>query len=192
MPFGRWICLFFFLRSVLHSVIFHSKERHQGFIRESASVGVFVVFDEKYYLCAKFDRMRTRYRFMTATWLLVLSMVMLVATVVPHHHHWGMYCVALCDVETDGHDGCHHTSGAAGHNHSENDCCNGCITKFCCPRPSLDDGTVWIVSWDFFPVYVCTQHPERDSSDGVFFYQNLFYSAIFGRSLSLRAPPFCC
>lgn len=73
--------------------------------------------------------------------LIVVSIIMLAASVFPHHHHWDEFCLLQCDNKAchgsgdcndERHDFCHDSSHSHHHglNDSNSDCKHDCVTYF--------------------------------------------------------------
>ena len=127
-------------------------------------------------------------------WMLVIvSMVMLTASVLPHHHHQHILCLHS-DIETCGcecedshsHEATHHES-----------CEEHCITNFVTIHP---EGTFITVTPDYsicqvlytladilsIPLPISCQEDNLSP-----FYIERYYSACMRHVIGLRAPP-CC
>ncbi len=136
----------------------------------------------------------TQRRSFLAYLLLMVSIVMLSASLLPHHHHWGEFCVSMCEVDDAQHRHCHQIPTHADHNHSENRCCSGCVANFCFPQPPSGNGMTDVMSAFLFPysdysiigIFFVVQGCVSSS----FYYGEWLPKLFVGRGLSLRAPPF--
>lgn len=141
--------------------------------------------------------MKKRCRFITYL-LLVVSMVMLTANALPHHHHWGEFCMATCEADEAGHEHCHHipTDTSQSHHHGETECCDGCVTNFRCQQPQTDNGVNDLVAYaiqtDFIHTIIEILLPERELPTNVFRYAERLPQSIVRKGMPLRAPPFDC
>lgn len=123
--------------------------------------------------------------------LLVVSIVMLIASVFPHHHHSGLVCLQpdteQCDLSSP--------SSSSTSSGQATDCKTCCITKFQCAVPDHQ----WAVHLEpqvaFEPVLFALASgclcPEYPGSIRICpsFYQEKLHSTHLSRALGLRAPP---
>lgn len=142
--------------------------------------------------------MKKRCRFITYL-LLVVSMVMLAANALPHHHHWGEFCMAMCEADEAGHEHCHHMPTDANqshHHHGETECCDGCVTNFRCPQPPSGNGVSSMAEYaipiDFLRTIIDFLLPERELPTPGFRYAERLPQNVVRGSVPLRAPPFVC
>lgn len=126
--------------------------------------------------------------------LMVVSMVMLIATVLPHHHHQDFLCMHSKSATCECSGGClaHQSDGYGTHEHQA--CDAGCVTNFQTIAP--DD-----VSDDVAPDYsFCSLlYTVADilsiplyESRGTYFisYLETLHSTCMPHVMGLRAPPF--
>lgn len=121
--------------------------------------------------------------------LFFISMIMLVAPVIPHHHHAdGLICMKN-DITPDC-CGQHHDSG------NDHCCCDtGCLTtQFVQQTPNTDDaGTLpdalWAVTLLIEPFSRLLLLPEFDIRRHDSVYQESLHGTFITRATGLRAPP---
>lgn len=118
--------------------------------------------------------------------LTLMCMVMLTASVLPHHHHEGMVCLQ--------HDNTEQSGNADGTSHPGSSTCKACcVTKFNCFRSNSDDGrslqpcpAIDLLAF----VYATITEPETSLREPAHTcYHERLHSRPFLHTLSLRAPP---
>lgn len=130
--------------------------------------------------------------------LTVVCMIMLTASVFPHHHHFDMIClhhnVEACPCS------CNHASENSRdafpctcHHSSQNACENGCVTKFNCSIPQnstdvLPYFSLVTVLYSFADILKCCLQ-ERSANEWIFLYIESLHSLTVLQTEGLRAPP---
>lgn len=123
-----------------------------------------------------------------ASFLIFISMVMLVVPVIPHHHHNdGLLCMknditpSCCDQHIP---------------NSEHCCCDtGCVTThFFQQTPSLDNGWLhpnafWVITLFSEPLLTLLNLPEENGQRQECIYRESLHGTYLTRATGLRAPP---
>lgn len=125
--------------------------------------------------------------------LLVVSIVMLTASVLPHHHHQHILCLhndveaCECSCETAGnHETTHHES-----------CKEHCITNFVSVTPEVTQADICDDDFIFYPLYFLTDILSIPLPISISIEHNVpsskekLYAACIKHVMGLRAPP-CC
>lgn len=119
--------------------------------------------------------------------LMVVCMVMLTASVFPHHHHLNFICLQH-DWAT-----CEQTCGTARHHSLPEQCEGGCVTKFYCPVPS--SGTDMLSYFPFITLLYSIADilklgiPDEPVKELNFTYIESLHSLTVRCTEGLRAPP---
>ena len=127
-------------------------------------------------------------------WVLMLvSIVMLTASVLPHHHHQEVLClqhdVTACDCECTG---SHHQNEATDGNHT---CNAGCVTKFHSITPDKAQDTVTpdysfcLLMYAWTDVLELTLCPIENKIRQYTFYLEKLHPTCQPHVMGLRAPP---
>lgn len=130
--------------------------------------------------------------------LMMVCMVMLTASVFPHHHHSDMIClqhdIKTCNCSCNkACENCKDVCHAAGHHSLPDQCENGCVTKFNCAVPQ--SGTDIL---PYFPLVTVLYSladvlkfnlPDRSVDELDFLYIESLHSLTVLRAEGLRAPP---
>ncbi|RGN43703.1 MULTISPECIES: DUF6769 family protein [unclassified Bacteroides] len=122
-------------------------------------------------------------------WLLMMvCMIMLTASVLPHHHHKGLLCLQHDATEKE----CSAPVEQDSHNSSTCKAC--CVTKFNCARPDSDDSivpdyTLESVLFTLTDIYLLPLLQEECLIDTSYYYEHL-HSRHVSDAVGLRAPPF--
>lgn len=136
--------------------------------------------------------------------LMIVSLIMLTASVFPHHHHQALLCLQHDLVETV-HECSSNSSCNHNHTTSENKACDGettgtecndcCITVFRCSEPddsydSMDPQyTLESILFTLANIYFLPLQSEEAKADHYTFYHETLHSNYFAKALGLRAPP---
>lgn len=130
--------------------------------------------------------------------LTVVCMIMLTASVFPHHHHFNRIClqhtVKVCDCSCEqANSSCENEDHGACRHSLPNPCENGCITKFNCSVPQ--NGTDVLL---YFPPVTLLYSfadilksylPDKSVREQDFPYIESLHSLTVLRTEGLRAPP---
>ncbi len=136
--------------------------------------------------------------------LMIVSLIMLTASVFPHHHHQALLClqhdlvesVHECNSSTNC-DHSHATSEdkACGEDTAGTGCNDCCITVFHCSEP--DDSydsmepqyTLESILFTLTNIYFLPLQSEESKADYYTFYHETLHSKHFTKALGLRGPP---
>lgn len=123
-----------------------------------------------------------------AWFLMVVSLVMLTASVFPHHHHEDLLCLQHDVVETS--TDCHDEEKP-----SDANCQACCVTIFHCSDPDTDYDAMephYSLESILFTITDLYQLPLRPDEECVCdfpFYHEKLHSRLASASMGLRAPP---
>jgi hypothetical protein len=130
--------------------------------------------------------------------LLMVSFVMLVAAVFPHHHHLARICwqedKELFACEDASCTCCDHAEGTCNHHSDSNPCEQDCVTKFSfsvlsaqtvCHVPSFS-----LFTWAYAPIHLLLFEPVEvpDESLTTFYLERLHAVSLYSTG-GFRAPP---
>lgn len=139
------------------------------------------------YLCTQ-EEYEMKQRINIAWTLIMVCMIMLTASVLPHHHHQGLICLQHDNTEQT----CETSTQENSHKSSCKDCC---ITKFNCFRSDTDDSMEPHFSFEsiLFTLTDIYLLPLRFKEDLVntftFYYHERLHCRHISAAIGLRAPP---
>ncbi len=127
--------------------------------------------------------------------LMAVCMVMLTATIIPHHHHFNFICLLHDQVPCEQSCSCCSEKGCCDmtHHHSLPDQCkDGCVTKFYCsvPPSGMDVLPYFPLVTILYSMADILKLGMPDESVNEFFpYIESLHSLTVQRTDGLRAPP---
>ena len=133
--------------------------------------------------------------------LMVVSMVMLTASVLPHHHHQEILCLQYDAAECTCSHGCsepheHHAHHHEGHcSHDKHACESHCITHFQTVTPdetSVDvspDYSFYSLVYMMSDILSIPLPLSETKANLSYFYLEKLHSICLGHVMGLRAPP---
>lgn len=125
------------------------------------------------------------------TLMLIVSITMLIAPVMPHHHHSATEICMRHDINPD--DMHHHQQSNPEHQDEDPCCNNDCMTKFHSLLSSIDidwspQHTVIMVLFDDFTISYLLAPQERLLKRNYIYIETL-HSVTFTNHVSRRGPP---
>lgn len=127
-----------------------------------------------------------------------VSLIMLTASVFPHHHHNALLCMQHDALEAHvcGAEECTHThANDSEEEHGATGCTDCCITvfHFSVPNNEYDDikpcPTLILSIFTLADMYVQALSPEEDRTHTYIYYHEKLHSKYTTRAKGLRAPP---
>ncbi len=123
-------------------------------------------------------------------WVLIMvCMIMLTASVLPHHHHHGLVCLQ--------HDLTEQTCETLPQedSHKSSSCKACCVTKFNCFRSDADDSmephfSSESILFTLTDIYLLPLRPKESLvNTSTFYYHERLHSRHISNAIGLRAPP---
>ena len=133
-----------------------------------------------------------------AYFLLAMSILVLMVTVFPHHHHGLHFCpITLCEQCHSWGCSCEHegTEQNSGHDEDDQSCKSTCVTQFHYLTP-VDLNQQTNADYTFFMlIYPLLRQLEilyqaEDTPEPDLYYLEKLHARLFNASVGLRAPPF--
>lgn len=141
--------------------------------------------------------MRNKRKNIIAYFLLTVSLLVLMVTVFPHHHHGSHICpIVLCEkCHTWDCSGTHNASQDSNHDDGNQSCKITCVTQlhYLTPTDSHHnteaDYTFFTLIYPLFHQFELLFQTE-DSPEPDIYYHEKLHARFFNESVGLRAPPF--
>ncbi|WP_455671570.1 DUF6769 family protein [Phocaeicola sp.] len=125
--------------------------------------------------------------------LMLVSIIMLTASVLPHHHHQEILClqhdVTACGCECSD----HHHNETPGEKHT---CNAGCVTKFKSVTPDKSQDSVspdysfCSLMYTLTDILILPLRPSESKTKLYTYYLERLHSTCFPHVIGLRAPPY--
>ena len=140
--------------------------------------------------------MRNKRKNIIAYFLLAVSILVLMVTVFPHHHHGLHFCpITLCEECHTWGCSCEHETETDTHEHGDQSCKTTCVTQFHYLTP-VDLNQYTDADYTFFTLIYPLLHQleilfqTEDNPEPDICYLEKLHARLFHSSVGLRAPPF--
>ena len=140
--------------------------------------------------------MRNKRKNIIAYFLLAISILVLMVTVFPHHHHGLHFCpITLCEECDTWGCSCEHEADADAHEQGDQSCKTTCVTQLHYLTPA-DLNQYTDADYTFFTLIYPLLHQleilfqTEDNPEPDIYYLEKLHARLFHSSVGLRAPPF--